>query len=1127
MALLRCIHLGEFFNTSQLLRVFHRADTIGNISIGAFGPNGTNAMRFAAGDVAGIEARLLSPSGTTCIIGTRFRIAAHTTAYNLGWTVCLGDGSVAGPWQASVDINASGQFEANRGPSGPGEPDRAVLQTSSYVVPVNTWIDCWIKVVVHGSNGSIEVRVWEDGDESPTTAINISGVNTQALVGTGWDGVGIGDMTDGGTTDYAYAVIADASGTAFNDLPDEPLDVTTLRPNNRSAYALNQWVPSSGLSVVGMWDDDSAADDDTTYAGSSTQNHQQTTAVDRAPEATIYGCELFLCAKLTSGTPSVSAIGYQDGAANLGASVALGAAYTNVQQPYSALPDGSAFSLSAFNALQWGAKLTTTGAARITQMVVCVLHSRTLAEEEDAPNYEVTIGDETGLNPLLETFRIQETLDAPDTMICDIESASSPFMRFSLGDSVFVTEDGVRIFGGYVTGLRERGFSGPNGGDFVVEIQATSYELNAQRRIVTEQFSSSSPGEALVDVLTSLVDDYYGDVGVTLHPEQVDGPDVPALSFLRVRGDRVNADVADAVGFLWSIDFENRLRMWEPGDIQAPDNYDEAGNPEILTGDIQVEKQLQNGYANRVIIEGDPILVNDHNDQFTGDGVTDTFELTYRMVSHYGYLTIDGDPENLGTSPADWILDTSVIPNTIRRELGPPGNGDIVSILYNGLFVPEAQAEDAGEIAALGLYEYKEVVTSVPDNASAQEYADALLAQKIASKDEIVTMQTRELGFHPGQMMGIESDLRELTGDFLITQVDTASEPGGPKLLRTITAAKSLNNTHDWRKVIRQWSEAGEGTTAITASDDGGSGGGVGLHATTHESGGVDPINVEDLGASAGVEGDVLTRTAGGAEWQSFSGAGGGAPVDADYVVETANGTLSAESVLGTTVITTAAYASRQAAAKAGRLFLPNNGFHVERDTGSVWAPWGPIYPMTPPVDGDFSWVNQGGSTVDTTNGGIFLLAPATALTNLRVRVKTAPSPPYTITAALLVRSPGINFAGVGLCFRQSSDGKLATLGLEHNNDWQVVAHKFTSATAFSANYTSLNLGTLFSPMFLQISDNNTNRIVRISTDGQHWQQIHSVTRTDFLTANQVGFYASADQATWDCGVTLLSWKET
>jgi len=73
----------------------------------------------------------------------------------------------------------------------------------------------------------------------------------------------------------------------------------------------------------------------------------------------------------------------------------------------------------------------------------------------------------------------------------------------------------------------------------------------------------------------------------------------------------------------------------------------------------------------------------------------------------------------------------------------------------------------------------------------------------------------------------------------------------------------------------------------------------------------------------------------------TYTPAASGAPDSADYVVETANAGLSAESVLGTTVITTLAQASRQAAAKAGRLFLPSDGFTIQRDTGAACVPWG------------------------------------------------------------------------------------------------------------------------------------------------------------------------------------------
>lgn len=264
---------------------------------------------------------------------------------------------------------------------------------------------------------------------------------------------------------------------------------------------------------------------------------------------------------------------------------------------------------------------------------------------------------------------------------------------------------------------------------------------------------------------------------------------------------------------------------------------------------------------------------------------------------------------------------------------------------------------------------------------------------------------------------------------------------------------------------------------------------------------------------------------------KSPGGGGGGAPTDADYWVETANGSLSAEVVVGTTGIHTAAYASRNAAAKAGRLFLPSDGFVVERDTGSAWAPWGPLFPLTAPVDGDYAWINQGGASVVTTNGGIHLSVPSGASDNVRIRKKAAPSTPYTITAFFIPLLYPTQYYQAGLCWRQSSNGKLVTFGLGGANtsgnpdDFEIT--KWNSATSFSAGYTQANTGTLFIRMWLRITDNGTNRICSFSHDGQNFMQFHSVGRTDFLTADEVGFHIYCNNGTQGAGMTLLSWKQT
>ena len=70
-------------------------------------------------------------------------------------------------------------------------------------------------------------------------------------------------------------------------------------------------------------------------------------------------------------------------------------------------------------------------------------------------------------------------------------------------------------------------------------------------------------------------------------------------------------------------------------------------------------------------------------------------------------------------------------------------------------------------------------------------------------------------------------------------------------------------------------------------------------------------------------------------------------------------------------------YANRPAAGMPGRIFLPTDGLFIERDNGSTWEKFGPIWPMTPPQSSDFpTWVNQGTSTCVDNKGAIFLYAP-------------------------------------------------------------------------------------------------------------------------------------------------------
>jgi hypothetical protein len=118
-----------------------------------------------------------------------------------------------------------------------------------------------------------------------------------------------------------------------------------------------------------------------------------------------------------------------------------------------------------------------------------------------------------------------------------------------------------------------------------------------------------------------------------------------------------------------------------------------------------------------------------------------------------------------------------------------------------------------------------------------------------------------------------------------------------------------------------------------------------------------------------------------------------------------------------------------------------------------------------------------------------------------------------------------VNNDHVGLAFRESSSGKLAIF--PYSQQRFTGFYNYTSPTVFSAapigNITPLVLPSAFC---FRIADNGTNRIASISYDGITFQTIYSVSRTTFITADQVGFYVNSVNGTGAVTITLLSWVE-
>jgi hypothetical protein len=184
-----------------------------------------------------------------------------------------------------------------------------------------------------------------------------------------------------------------------------------------------------------------------------------------------------------------------------------------------------------------------------------------------------------------------------------------------------------------------------------------------------------------------------------------------------------------------------------------------------------------------------------------------------------------------------------------------------------------------------------------------------------------------------------------------------------------------------------------------------------------------------------------------------------------------------------------------------------------------------------PPTTG-WSWDNQDSSTVDEQATYIRLYNAGTGHDQLSVRYRSAPgSTPWTITAFLLNAgfpySSAVGLPACGICFRQSSDGKIVELnvGQYNANAPYTRTNKHTNATS-SGSTVADNQGTIVSgPYFwMRLTNDGTNLKTWISLDGLTWWQSWSEAVGTYITPDQVGLvlnnYAKS-------GLTLLHWEVT
>lgn len=174
---------------------------------------------------------------------------------------------------------------------------------------------------------------------------------------------------------------------------------------------------------------------------------------------------------------------------------------------------------------------------------------------------------------------------------------------------------------------------------------------------------------------------------------------------------------------------------------------------------------------------------------------------------------------------------------------------------------------------------------------------------------------------------------------------------------------------------------------------------------------------------------------------------------------------------------------------------------------GSVWQAFVFGFQVTEPVLANFTQVNIGSSTLDTTQGGIIHYGP-NAGSNINhhfLAIAIPASGAYYVDAACYACGSGSNGggAGCGLASAASSSGASAANNLlfESGSIWQWERQLLNSATSFNSNAGQTTLVTSGPLFWTRIYDDRvSNRTFYFSITGSSWIQMYQESRTNLFT---------------------------
>lgn len=354
-----------------------------------------------------------------------------------------------------------------------------------------------------------------------------------------------------------------------------------------------------------------------------------------------------------------------------------------------------------------------------------------------------------------------------DTLSFDVirsGGAISGGFKPDVNDEVEVLEDGTTIFGGVIIKV-----SSTVDADKVetFNCECKDYSFQMDQKLVVGTYENMTVDDIIADIKTKWL-------GPAYDLTNVDCPKVVTyIIFNYELVSKVFQQLAELTGYDWYVDQDKKIYFFEKLAISAPfdltdDNENYYYNSLKITQDI---KSLRNS----IVVRGGEYLGNEMSEKIIADGVETTFKQAYKYSDVY--VKVNTVAQTVGI---DYIDDPSLFDclynfqekSVIFPEASKPANGDEVEVGGLPNLPVVIKAVNTASIGHYGEFEYKIIDSTINSKQGARERAQAEIRQ-YANELSDGTFETKKPGLNVGQKINIQSTIRGINQDYIISRISS------------------------------------------------------------------------------------------------------------------------------------------------------------------------------------------------------------------------------------------------------------------------------------------------------------------------------------------------------------------